>query len=86
MHADSPIGKIEISPRAIASIASEAVLSCYGVVGMSATTLKDGIAEILQVESSHRQERLASASLGHLEGHHCPVETSRAERRVGQRR
>ena len=54
MHADSPIGKIEISPRAIASIASEAVLSCYGVVGMSATTLKDGIAEILQVESSHR--------------------------------
>ncbi len=54
MHADSPIGKIEISPRAIASIASEAVLNCYGVVGMAATTLKDGIAEILQVESSHR--------------------------------
>jgi len=54
MHADSPIGKIEISPKAIASIASEAVLSCYGVVGMSATTLKDGIAEILQVENSHR--------------------------------
>ncbi len=54
MHADSPIGKIEISPRAIASIASEAVLNCYGVVGMSATTLQDGIAEILQVENSHR--------------------------------
>jgi uncharacterized alkaline shock family protein YloU len=54
MHTDSPIGKIEISRRAIASIASEAVLRCYGVVGMSATTIKDDIAEILQVENSHR--------------------------------
>jgi len=54
MHADSPIGKIEVSPRAIASMASEAVLKCYGVVGMSATTLSDGIAEILQVDNSHR--------------------------------
>ena len=54
MHADSPIGKIEISPKAIASIASEAVLSCYGIVGMSATTLRDGIADILQVENAHR--------------------------------
>jgi len=54
MHTDSPIGKIDISPTAISSIASEAVLSCYGVVGMSARTLKDGIAEILQVENSHR--------------------------------
>src|SRR5690554_4066563 len=54
MHSDSPIGKIEVSPRAIASIASEAVLSCYGVVGMSPSTLTDGIAEILQVEKSHR--------------------------------
>lgn len=54
MHADSPIGKIEISPRAIASIASEAVLRCYGIVGMAATTLSDGIAEILQVDNSHR--------------------------------
>ncbi|MHB9034806.1 MAG: Asp23/Gls24 family envelope stress response protein [Anaerolineae bacterium] len=48
------IGKIQVSPRAIASIASEAVLSCYGVVGMSAATLRDGIAEILQVGAYHR--------------------------------
>jgi uncharacterized alkaline shock family protein YloU len=48
------IGKIEVSPRAIASIASDAVLSCYGVVGMSAVTLRDGIAEILQVGAYHR--------------------------------
>ena len=51
---DSLVGKIEESPRAIASIASEAVLSCYGIVGMSAATLRDGIAEILQVDNYHR--------------------------------
>lgn len=54
MDRDTPIGKIEVSRKAIASIASEAVLSCYGVVGMSSTTLCDGIAEILQVDSYHR--------------------------------
>lgn len=47
-------GKIEVAPRAIASIAAEAVLSCYGVVGMSAATLRDEVAEILQRDNYHR--------------------------------
>jgi len=54
MSDDAPLGKIDISPRAIASIAGNAVLSCYGVVGMAAATLRDGIAEILQFDSYHR--------------------------------
>jgi len=54
MTDEATLGKIEVSPRAIASIASEAVLSCYGVVGMSTATLRDGIAEVLQVGSYHR--------------------------------
>ena len=54
MSDEAPIGKIEVSPRAIASVASEAVLRCYGVVGMSAATLSDGIAELLQVDIAHR--------------------------------
>jgi len=54
MERGSTLGKIEVSPKAIASIASEAVLSCYGVVGMSAATLRDGIAEILQVDNVNR--------------------------------
>ncbi len=54
MSEHSTVGRIEVSPRAIASIAGEAVLSCYGVVGMSATKLRDGIAEILQVGNYHR--------------------------------
>ena len=54
MSEDSTLGKVEVSPRAIASIASEAVLRCYGVVGMAGVTLRDGIAELLQVGASYR--------------------------------
>jgi len=54
MGEGTTLGKIEVSPRAIASIAARAVLSCYGVVGMAAATLRDGIAELLQVDNYHR--------------------------------
>ena len=32
---ETRMGKIEVSPTAIASLASQAVLECYGVVGMA---------------------------------------------------
>ena len=54
MAEDSTLGRIEVTPRAIASVASYAVLSCYGIVGMSAATVRDGIAEILQLDNAHR--------------------------------
>ena len=41
-------GRIEISPHAIATIAGEAVLRCYGVVGMASKNLIGGIADLLQ--------------------------------------
>jgi uncharacterized alkaline shock family protein YloU len=41
------LGKIEVSPHAIASIAGQAVLECYGVVGMAPKHPRDDIAEIL---------------------------------------
>jgi uncharacterized alkaline shock family protein YloU len=47
-------GRIEVAPRAIATIAARAVFGCYGVVGMSAKTLRDGLAVLLQKESPHR--------------------------------
>lgn len=43
-------GRIEVSPAAIASIASEAVLSCYGVVGTADRDLVAGIAKVLDHE------------------------------------
>lgn len=48
------LGKIEISQRAIASIAADAVLRSYGVVGMASARLKDGLAEMLRREHLER--------------------------------
>jgi uncharacterized alkaline shock family protein YloU len=45
------LGRIEVSPTAIASIANEAVLTCYGVVGTAAKDLATGIANILSPDS-----------------------------------
>jgi uncharacterized alkaline shock family protein YloU len=51
---ETRLGKIEVSPTAIASLASQAVLECYGVVGMATKDLASGIVEILQ-PASHRR-------------------------------
>lgn len=48
-----PAGRITISPRAIATIASRAALGTYGVVGMSSRNFADGIAQLL-VRDPHR--------------------------------
>ncbi len=52
--ASEKLGKIEISQRAIASIAGTAALQSYGVVGMAAARLKDGLAEVLRREHLER--------------------------------
>ena len=54
MSAEGRLGRIEVSPAAIAGLAASAVLECYGVVGMSPRTLRDGLAEILRRESHRR--------------------------------
>jgi uncharacterized alkaline shock family protein YloU len=51
---ENRLGRIEVSPTAIASLASQAVLECYGVVGMATKDLASGIVEILQ-PASHRR-------------------------------
>jgi uncharacterized alkaline shock family protein YloU len=50
----SKLGKVEVTPTAIASLASQAVLECYGVVGMATKDLASGIVEILS-PASHRR-------------------------------
>lgn len=51
---ETTLGKIEISPAAVAALASHAVLTCYGVVGMSSPGLRHGLAEILGRENYRR--------------------------------
>jgi uncharacterized alkaline shock family protein YloU len=48
------LGRIEVSPRVVASIVGHAANECYGVVGMAARGLRDGIAERLNRETLHR--------------------------------
>ncbi len=54
MPESDKLGKIEVSPRAIASIAADAVLRSYGVVGMASARLQDGLAEVLRREHQER--------------------------------
>ncbi len=44
---DEPLGMIDISPVAVATIASQAINQCYGVVGMANKNLVNGIASLL---------------------------------------
>src|SRR5258708_35383110 len=48
------LGRIEVSPRVVASVAGHAANESYGIVGMAARGLRDGIAERLNRDSLHR--------------------------------
>lgn len=47
-------GKIEVAPRAIATVAGRAVAECYGVVGIAARHPRIGVAELLTPEQYGR--------------------------------
>lgn len=53
-HRQLPAGKIEVSPRAIATIAAQAVCQSYGVVGMAPHTLREGVAQVLRRQDAHK--------------------------------
>jgi uncharacterized alkaline shock family protein YloU len=48
------LGRIEVSPRAVAAVVAEAVTGCYGVVGMAPRNLRDGLDVILHRDSLDR--------------------------------
>lgn len=47
-------GKIEVSPKAIAHLASRAAQRSYGVVGLASRNARPGWAELLRREEAHR--------------------------------
>jgi uncharacterized alkaline shock family protein YloU len=53
---DTTLGRITITPRAIATIAAQATLRSYGVVGMASKNLMDGIAQALARDPRHGVE------------------------------
>jgi uncharacterized alkaline shock family protein YloU len=48
------LGRIEVSRRVVGTIAAHAAAECYGVVGMAAQGLRDGLAERLHRDNIHR--------------------------------
>lgn len=46
-HGSRPLGKIEVLPNAIHTIAVQAISECYGVVGITAPRLRNGRAVFL---------------------------------------
>ena len=49
-----PTGKIEVAPRAIATIVARVVGESYGVVGMAPRTFREGVAQVLHHHDAHR--------------------------------
>ena len=53
-----PEGRIEVAPRAIASLVAHAVTRSYGVVGMAPANLRDSVGQVLRQEDQHRGIRV----------------------------
>jgi|GEM_PF-65921 len=49
-----PLGKIEVSPKAISHLASRAAQASYGVVGLASRHARPGLAELLHREEEHK--------------------------------
>jgi Uncharacterized protein conserved in bacteria len=53
-HGSRPLGKIEVLPNAIHSIAVDATLICYGVLGIASPHLRYGQAILLEPEQRNQ--------------------------------
>jgi uncharacterized alkaline shock family protein YloU len=51
--AETKLGRIEVSPTAIASIAGQAVTSTYGVVGIAPKNLAHGLIDVFRRDARH---------------------------------
>src|SRR5260370_7781771 len=47
-------GRIEAFPSAVGGIAAHAAMGCYGMTGMAARGLRDGVAELLRRENADK--------------------------------
>jgi uncharacterized alkaline shock family protein YloU len=47
-------GRVEVFPGAVAAVAGHAASGCYGVMGLSARGLRDGVAQLLRRDNAHR--------------------------------
>jgi uncharacterized alkaline shock family protein YloU len=57
-------GRVEVFPSAVAAIAGHAATGCYGIAGMAARGLRDGVAELLHRGNVDRGVEVVEAEEG----------------------
>ena len=60
------LGTIGVSNEVIARLAGTAAMECYGVVGMAARSIRDGLVHLLKIESLSKGVRLHAKAEGGL--------------------
>jgi uncharacterized alkaline shock family protein YloU len=50
---NTPLGRVTVSPRAIATIAYQAARQSYGVVGLTSKNLVEGITQVIVKDPTH---------------------------------
>ena len=53
-HIDSQLGSISIDSEVIAKYAGSTAVECFGIVGMAAVSMKDGLGKLLKGDSLTR--------------------------------
>jgi uncharacterized alkaline shock family protein YloU len=54
VRADRERGRLEVLEPAVAAVAGHAAINCYGVMGMAARNLRDGVFTLVRRENMHR--------------------------------
>ncbi|MFZ0218209.1 MAG: Asp23/Gls24 family envelope stress response protein, partial [Candidatus Dormiibacterota bacterium] len=54
LRADRARGRTQVLQPVVAAIAGHAAINCYGVMGMAARGLRDGVATLVRRENLHR--------------------------------
>jgi len=60
------LGTISMDNEVIARIAGLAAMECYGVVGMAAKSLRDGLVHLLKIESLSKGVQIETLESGEL--------------------
>jgi len=68
------LGMITIDNEVIARVAGMAAMDCYGIVGMAAKNVKDGIVQLLKLESLTKGVRLTMGETAAVIDLHIIVE------------
>ncbi|MBO0708854.1 MAG: Asp23/Gls24 family envelope stress response protein [Candidatus Dormibacteraeota bacterium] len=54
VRAERERGRLEVLEPAVAAVAGHAAINCYGVMGMAARNLRDGVFTLVRRENVHR--------------------------------